>query len=64
MELHGGENELCFLDISRELALVFSLHNELLNIALARYLDRAERANSQEPQCECSWRALRRLRCP
>jgi hypothetical protein len=54
MERHGGENELCFLDISRELALMFSLHNELLNIALVRYLDRAEGANSQEPQCECS----------
>jgi hypothetical protein len=26
----GGQNELCFLAISRELALVFGLQNELL----------------------------------
>jgi hypothetical protein len=30
----SGEDELCFLDVSGELALVFSLHSELLNIAL------------------------------
>jgi hypothetical protein len=54
VERDGGEHELCFLDISRELALVFSLYNELLNIALVRYLDRAEGTNSREPQCECS----------
>jgi hypothetical protein len=54
MERHGGENELCFLNISPKLALVFSLHNELLNIALIYYPDSTERENSREPQCECS----------
>jgi hypothetical protein len=54
MERHGGENELCFLDISRELALVFSLHNELLSIKLIRCRDRVEQAYSPEPQCQCS----------
>jgi hypothetical protein len=53
MARYGSKNELCFLDISRELALVFSLHNELLNIALIRYPVSAEGANSPELQSEC-----------
>jgi hypothetical protein len=53
MARYGSKNELCFLDISRELALVFSLHNELLNIALICYPVSAEGDNSPELQCEC-----------
>jgi hypothetical protein len=56
MQRHGSENELCFLDLSREFPLVFSLHNELLNIGLI-YPDSAKGTNSPEPQCECSGRA-------
>jgi hypothetical protein len=54
MAWYGSKNELCFLDISRELALVFSLRNELLSIKLIRCRDRVEQAYSPEPQCECS----------
>jgi hypothetical protein len=54
MARYGSKNELCFPDISRELALVFSFHNELLSIKLTRCPDRVEQAYSPEPQCQCS----------
>jgi hypothetical protein len=50
----SSENELCFLDISLELALVSSLNNVLLNIESIGSQDRAEQLYSPEPQCECS----------
>jgi hypothetical protein len=50
----SNENELCFLEISRELALVFSLNDVLLNIESIHGQDHAEQLYSPEPQCECS----------
>jgi hypothetical protein len=54
MARYGSKDELCFLDISRELALVFGLRNELLSNKLIQCRDRVEQAYSPEMQRECS----------